>query len=280
MTAINDLLGNNLKNIKRASVGSYVKADVTGSGNWEAGIITKFDSKKVWFESALDGSEVWVDRTIAYKSSPKELKQFKEMLDAIPKEYDNRTAASRLNSKERAKRIEERAKKKGKEVKKGATCKACGADLVFRLPEPEERGTHQCEGCGHFHYIANKNVVNNSKNARKLYSQVYNKVKQETGYTDTGDEVAVLLRDIDLDILFEVAGKINEAARETATERKAKNMLSADELRVKYAHLNHGMQRMNLGNRLRAFINSGTLAGCDVKAIIDFETQRKTAGQS
>lgn len=58
---------------------------------------------------------------------------------------------------------------------------------------------------------------------------------------DNGDPIAVMLRGVEtLEEMYEtVAAKIGVAE---------------DELKAKYGHLNTGMQRMNLGNRLRTFI--------------------------
>lgn len=59
------------------------------------------------------------------------------------------------------------------------------------------------------------------------------------GVRDVGDEVAVLLRSCDsLDKVYATAAEYLGVAR--------------DELVGKYSHLNHGQQRMNLGNRMRA----------------------------
>lgn len=59
---------------------------------------------------------------------------------------------------------------------------------------------------------------------------------------DSGDEVAVALRGKDLDQVYAVVAK-----RIGETEK---------DLRAKYGKLNFGMQRMNLGNRLRGHLNA------------------------
>lgn len=63
-----------LQLIKRVVKGGYVKADTLGNGNWEIGRITKADNTWVWFESAVDGEEIRISRTEAYKASEKEYK--------------------------------------------------------------------------------------------------------------------------------------------------------------------------------------------------------------
>lgn len=54
---------------------------------------------------------------------------------------------------------------------------------------------------------------------------------------DNGDPIATKLRGLDLDAVYALC------AKETETPEK--------ELRERYQHLNVGMQRMNLGNKLR-----------------------------
>ena len=57
---------------------------------------------------------------------------------------------------------------------------------------------------------------------------------------DNADEVAVMLRGKTLDEVYEIA--------------ESWLTISAEELKARYAHLNAGQQRMNVGNRLRACI--------------------------
>ena len=78
--------------------------------------------------------------------------------------------------------------------------------------------------CGNSHYSINDSV----------------KVKSASGNTsmDKGDATALTLRKFDLDGIYQYAAKALGMAE--------------DELRAKYKHLNAGMQRMCLGNRIRA----------------------------
>lgn len=71
----------------------------------------------------------------------------------------------------------------------------------------------------------------------------YETTKAEDGrrLVDCGDDVATQLRGLDLD------GVYRAVAKAIGTPEK--------ELRAKYSHLNPGMQRMNLGNRLRGAAN-------------------------
>ena len=59
----------NLQKIKRAVAGGFIQADMTGTGCFEVGRITRFDSDKIWFESVNDGKEVWVQRHAAFKAT-------------------------------------------------------------------------------------------------------------------------------------------------------------------------------------------------------------------
>lgn len=57
---------------------------------------------------------------------------------------------------------------------------------------------------------------------------------------DNADEVAVMLRGKTLDEVYEIA--------------ESWLIIPAEELKARYAHLNAGQQRMNVGNRLRSYI--------------------------
>ena len=57
---------------------------------------------------------------------------------------------------------------------------------------------------------------------------------------DNADEVAIMLRGKTLDEVYEIA--------------ESWLIISAEELKARYAHLNAGQQRMNVGNRLRSCI--------------------------
>lgn len=63
-----------------------------------------------------------------------------------------------------------------------------------------------------------------------------------------GDEAAKKLLGKSLDDTYAIVGKVVEKATDGEESEKS--------LRKKYAHLNVGMQRMNLGNRLRGIMNA------------------------
>ncbi|OPZ77052.1 MAG: hypothetical protein BWY79_01332 [Actinobacteria bacterium ADurb.Bin444] len=79
--------------------------------------------------------------------------------------------------------------------------------------------------------------------AAKVY--VHDKERKTAGghvSVDNGDALAQRLRGAALDAVYAEAAKVLETPEK--------------ELRAKYAHLNAGMQRMNLGNRIRANLNA------------------------
>lgn len=82
--------------------------------------------------------------------------------------------------------------------------------------------------------------VGNRKYDCSQYAKNAKGVKTANGHStmDNGDELAVQLRGLDLDEVYRKASKIL-GEPQTA-------------LRARYEHLNVGMQRMNLGNRMRA----------------------------
>jgi hypothetical protein len=76
----------------------------------------------------------------------------------------------------------------------------------------------------------------------------YEKVKNASGHTslDCGDDIAQTLRGKTLDEVYATAAKkLKEPEKD---------------LRAKYKHLNAGMQRMSLGNRLRKVLNDKAAA--------------------
>ncbi len=101
---------------------------------------------------------------------------------------------------------------------------------------------------------------------RKIGSSVvrhfsqYEKHKTATGNTsyDTGDELAVALRGLDLDGIYAKAAKV---LGETVTDLKGD-----------YQHLNVGMQRMNLGNRIRGALKKAAQAAVKAQEPEDKDT--------
>jgi hypothetical protein len=89
--------------------------------------------------------------------------------------------------------------------------------------------------------ITNRRVGDRRYDCSKYVRKVAGKALKSAGGNatmDNGDELAKKLRGAELDEVYKEASKI---LGETQTA-----------LRAKYGHLNVGMQRMNLGNRMRA----------------------------
>ena len=89
---------------------------------------------------------------------------------------------------------------------------------------------------------ASKSVI--PLDVAKSYTRTKIEVKGEDGkkraktVVDNDDPVATMLRGKSLDVVYTLAAKKCDMAEK--------------DLRTKYGHLNQGMQRMNLGNKLRA----------------------------
>jgi len=70
-----------------------------------------------------------------------------------------------------------------------------------------------------------------------------------------GDEVATALKGLTLNEVYRVAASFLD--------------VDEGELRSKYQHLNIGMQRMNLGNKIRAVIRKDASRVDDLKAMVE-----------
>lgn len=69
---------------------------------------------------------------------------------------------------------------------------------------------------------------------------------------DINDHVAGILRGLHLDDAYDTVARYIRKINETAIDAKSLETLdTVDKLQAKYGHLNPGMQRMNLGNKLR-----------------------------
>jgi hypothetical protein len=189
----NEIEDREMKALKRASVGGYVQADVTGTGDWVFGRITGFDDKFITFNPA-DGSEiVKMVRSEVFKSSKKEYEEaLTEALEAAAEVTHTDVQAELELSKEDAAEDEENT----------STTPKNG------VVDPE---------------IAARYVTGVTANGRKSKCN--------------GDSVAQLLMGKDLDEAYEIVSQHTDTPE--------------SELRAKYSHLNHGMQRMNIGNYLR-----------------------------
>lgn len=171
-----------MQNLKRASIGGYVRADVTGLGEWLVGRITSFNDTSVTFQPA-DGSELV------------KMARF-DVFKATKAEFDDVFME----------RVEQEAETQQQEI----------IDLEL------------LEDCS-----PKNGVVNPDRT--KQYQIGITAFGRKSRHS--GDAVAKLLEGKDL------ADVISIVAKETG--------MKCDDLASRWDHLNHGMQRMNLGNLLR-----------------------------
>lgn len=118
----------------------------------------------------------------------------------------------------------------------GATKKLRGV----QLDNAKMNMTNKAEGLA----VEGNDVVVESTAGRKIVDRRvdlshYERVKVEgRRVLDCADDVARHLRSMELDDVYDYAAEVLA--------------VNVDELRQKYSHLNKGMQRMNLGNRIRS----------------------------
>lgn len=107
----------------------------------------------------------------------------------------------------------------------------------------------------------------------KVQRDQYQKGKTASGGAslNNGDVVAVGLQGLTLEELYQVADQFEVA-------KPAKGDKPAEDLEKKYAHLNPGMQRMNLGNRIRGKISQVDKA--NAKAITDAKDDEKALARA
>ena len=177
-----------MKALKRASIGGYVQADVTGTGEWLIGRITGFDQRTVYFQPA-DGTEVVkMVRDEVYKATKAE---YEEVL---------------------VKHLESVAQIQEEDI----VVPEILAEEAEEQPKGTKNGLLSTEA-------VSKYVVGVTGNGRKS--------------KHNGDAVATLFEGKTLDEVFEIA------ADQTGS--------TVAELSSRWSHLNHGMQRMNVGNFVR-----------------------------
>ena len=158
-----------LQKIQRAVAGGYIQADMTGTGCFEVGRITRFDADKIWFESAMTGEEVWVQRRAAFKATRGEYE--------LALHNAAREAETSGNPE----------------------------DVIDTLPEKPESapmmGDDDVDGLDEEEHESRSIVP-------KHYKDEYVKVKVGKHYTqDSGDELAIMLRGKSLDETYEFAAQ-------------------------------------------------------------------------
>jgi len=252
MSKLNDQLGKELKKIKRAVAGGYVKADMTGTGEWEVGRITHFDKEKIFFNSVVDGREIWIRREDAFKAKEREYLDFINAQDAdlAEKRYDAEKAGKVRQAKDRAALDAEKTPDQRKRVRQdGKKCEDCGNHSVVRMANRNDKGhTHRCAACGSTYFVQTANLLEDYYDKYKVYEE---RTASGRKCQDSGDPVAAALRGKDLDEVYDLTARVLSQSGEDA--------IGPQGLKEKYGHLNVGMQRMNLGNRIRrALKESGT----------------------
>jgi len=79
---------------------------------------------------------------------------------------------------------------------------------------------------------------------------------------NNGDEIAAALAGVSIDDMYVIAANF------LAGGKKHDEVITEDDLRAKYGHLNVGMQRMSLGNRLRSACTSEKNAYVEVDDVV------------
>jgi hypothetical protein len=150
---------------------------------------------------------------------------------------ENRTESEPLPSAPRAETrihrepLEQTSKEKAMDGQTKKEERERNSQAVAKLPRTTKKASKKMAKSGK---QSNGTVLDVLKEKRADYTVT--KVEGRR-LIDNNDEVATKLRGLDLDSVYAAC------AKETGTPEK--------ELRERYQHLNVGMQRMNLGNRMR-----------------------------
>lgn len=219
-----------MKNIKRVSKGGYVQADTTGTGSWEIGKITNFDTKHVWFQSAADMQIIKIRRDEAFKATAQDYAkaaQEAESTEIVEK------AASKRDAAQEAESFHLHHRKDDNQAMAGLHRRATDNGNL----DEEEEVLEDVEGMGE---DEDGEEEESRSIVKKSYKKRYNKVKIDGRYTQNcGDLVSEQLLGKTLDEVYDITAETLED--------------DVDNLAARYEHLNPGQQRMVLGNKLRAF---------------------------
>lgn len=140
-----------------------------------------------------------------------------------------------------------KAKKAAKPVAKGKTAKAPAKGKTAAKAKPVAKGKAAVKAKAPAKKAAPKGEGHKSTDALKEAAKTYHRTKEQktasgNASVDCGDQVAAKLRGMDLTAVYSLAAKTLD--------------ITVKELQAKYGHLNTGMQRMNLGNRIRGAVNA------------------------
>lgn len=221
------------KKVVRANIGRKVKFDATGTGCIEVGVIDSVDKKSRTVDVKLpSGQIVKAHKDILFVATAQELEDFETHGKYIDPELPKKQLkAPALDDDTEEVTLAEALAEEGKSVDD------IGEEDKL---DPEDR-----DHAGSFYRLREKRSTYESRN--------YVKDGKTKNTKDSGDEVARYLRDMPLDEVYEfVAEEANRTGiTYTGTNRNTFDISTVDSLKDRYAHLNKGMQRMNLGNVLR-----------------------------
>lgn len=231
--------------VKRAVIGGYVQADTTGLGDFEVGKITSFDKDSITFQSAKDGESITIDRSHAVKATAK---QYEEALGGSIVGTEDVASGQGSDSEPEAKKdtSESVGAKDAKKVRRGGktrfVCPECCSTNLQRR-KGYESTSHRCGDCKTDFNMPTRNVLHDYYGCY----QEHRTVRTASGRpaTDKGDEVASILRGMSLDQVMRLTAPILGTTPEA--------------LEMRYAHLNPGMQRMNIGNRIRKLLKDNEI---------------------
>ena len=106
--------------------------------------------------------------------------------------------------------------------------------------------------------VENENATEDAKTKITVDKDKYQESRTSSGSKSlsNGDNVALALEGMTADEVYQVAD----------------SLIPENDFRDKYKHLNVGMQRMNVGNRIRGFVNKRDKEN---QVIVDFNANRK-----
>lgn len=218
-----------LINVKRATVGQLVKADVSGFGEWLVGTIVSWTKTSVTFAPADGTEEVTVARTECYKATQAEFDAQAPATPAEPaKKVKPATQEQLADLFGEDEEFEDTDDTKFTKKPTGKVYRSVTGVLW----------THEDGVVGH---DTDEEEEHPLKKIRE-YAKHYETCLAASGKKskDNGDQVAHMLRGKTLEEVYTIASDMMD--------------VEFEDLVARYAHLNDGQQRMCVGNRLRGYI--------------------------
>lgn len=237
-----------LNQVKRAQLGMTVKADVTGTGDWVIGEILETDPKTITITPADGSDNVSIVRGEVYKASKSEWEEFAGLGEKVGGTFHIHQRATGLNPNARsgtdAATLRPEGQRKDDEelphfkLNEGDSDPE-EAELADEQDETEEEERVRIRANLDKYIIGGDDGKSVTITGRKT--------------VDIGDLVATHFRTKTLDEIYSLTSyylhemdvrEIGRGGDVAPTTVKA--------LEARYSHLNPGMQRMNLGNLVRA----------------------------